>query len=360
MLTPPAISPQQESCPKAVRRAHKHQGVITMKSNGWVRLLAGLSLALAGAAQAGSYSSLYVFGDSLSDSGNNALAIGADPAQVVSGNQYIASQPFASGTYSNGAVWSQQFATRLGLSATPSLAGGSNYAFGGAKIDGAWQPGEPPSMTSQLGMFLADAGGQADANGLYVVAGGGPNISAALMQVMAGADPVATTQALATQYAITMGTIVDGLQAAGAQHIVVWNAPNFGLTPLAQSYGAAGTGLATAISAAMNAALQARLSFEGVGVQSFDVYGLLNDVVANPSSYGFENVGAACGAAVLGCNPASALFYDGIHPTTLAHQVLSNSMYALAVPEPATTALWMLGLAGVAAGVNRRKKIPTP
>lgn len=332
-----------------------------MKSNGLVRLLAGLGLALAGTAQAAGYSGLYVFGDSLSDSGNSAIAIGADPAQLVNGNQYIASHPFASGTYSNGSVWSQQFAARLGLTAAPSLAGGSNYAFGGAKIDGALQPGESPSISTQLGMFLANSGGHADANGLYVVAGGGPNISAALTQVMAGADPVATTQALASQYALTMGHLVDDLQAAGAQHIVVWNAPDFGLTPLAQSYGAAGSGLATAISAAMNSALQTRLSFEGASVQSFDVYGLLNQIVADPSRYGFANVGAACGAAVLGCNPASALFYDGIHPTTLGHQVLSDSMYALAaVPEPANSALWVLGLIGVVACVNRRKKSPRP
>ena len=40
-------------------------------------------------ATAGLYNSMVVFGDSLSDSGNNALMIGTDPRQVITGNTYV-------------------------------------------------------------------------------------------------------------------------------------------------------------------------------------------------------------------------------------------------------------------------------
>ena len=41
--------------------------------------------------------------------------------------------PYVDGEFSNGPVWVQDLAARLGLPAlTPSLAGGTDYAFGGA------------------------------------------------------------------------------------------------------------------------------------------------------------------------------------------------------------------------------------
>ena len=51
------------------------------------------------------YTRLVIFGDSLSDSGNNSLVFGNNAAQSISGNGYIPGQTYASGTYSNGPVW---------------------------------------------------------------------------------------------------------------------------------------------------------------------------------------------------------------------------------------------------------------
>ena len=100
---------------------------------------------LSGATQALPFSSLVVFGDSLSDSGNNAIVIDTQiappgtppgtlrtPTPIVSPS-FIPSLPYASNRYSNGPVWVEQFAAKLGLSALPSVLGGTNYAFGGAR-----------------------------------------------------------------------------------------------------------------------------------------------------------------------------------------------------------------------------------
>ena len=78
------------------------------------------------------YNSLVVFGDSLSDGGNNALVIGSNGGQAITGNTYVPSQPYGSGVYSNGSVWASQAASALGVPLQPSLAGGTNYAYGGA------------------------------------------------------------------------------------------------------------------------------------------------------------------------------------------------------------------------------------
>lgn len=311
------------------------------------RLSAGLVLSLAGAvANASGYSHLFVFGDSLSDGGNNALLIGTAPGQVISGDGYYARIPYASGTYTNGQVWTQYLAQSLGLPLTPSLAGGGNYAFGGAETglngsDVPAIPGFPFSMKSQLGMYLNASGGVADPNALYIVSGGGNNVRAALEAIAAGADASSTFASTVAGYTADLAYIVTGLQAAGAQHVLVLNTPNFGLTPLAQSMGAATA--ASQLSYAMDQALSAQLA--GSSVMSFDLYGFLTQTVAAGTASGFSNLTQACGAPSNGCDPSTALFYDAIHPTTLGHELLAQAVYATAVPEPEQFMMLVAGLA---------------
>src|SRR5262249_12236907 len=79
------------------------------------------------------YAALYIFGDSLSDSGNNAIVLAPNTTPVpISGNDFIPTFPYASGHYTNGPVWAQDFAAVLGVSGSPSLLGGTNFAFVGA------------------------------------------------------------------------------------------------------------------------------------------------------------------------------------------------------------------------------------
>ena len=63
-------------------------------------------------ASASAYTSMVVFGDSLSDSGNVALVpppVGGSTSQTITGNTYVPSHPYDvgtfSGTFSNGPVW---------------------------------------------------------------------------------------------------------------------------------------------------------------------------------------------------------------------------------------------------------------
>ncbi len=263
---------------------------------------------LAGLAPAAGYSGLYIFGDSLSDAGNIALAIGANPNQVVTDNSYIPSQPYASGQFTNGNVWAKSFAASLGFGSAglPSGAGGSNYAFGGARTvaDGT---GLPPSVTSQVTNLFLAANGAAPGGALYIVEGGGNDARDALQAAAGSATPGNVIAVAAASYAQATGAIVDDLQAHGAQHIVVWDVPNLALAPAVNALGASASFLGGQVSLAMNSALSARLSTES-GVSIFDVFGLENAFVAHPSAYGLVNVTDACGA-IATCDPSKFLFW---------------------------------------------------
>ena len=80
-----------------------------------------LSLGFAGSASAQSFSDVVVFGDSLSDSGNAALANG-----LPAGNSF---------TTNPDPVWAEIVAEAFGASGRNSLAGGPNYAFAGACVN---------------------------------------------------------------------------------------------------------------------------------------------------------------------------------------------------------------------------------
>ena len=321
------------------------------------RALAGFGLCAALSASAGPYSSLVVFGDSLSDSGNNALLLaplygGTLPAVSIANDGVYSQIPSTAGTYSNGMVWTQYLAQSLGVSFAPSLAGGTNFAFGGAQtgVDGPGQGGFPFSMRTQLNSYLGATGNFADPNALYVVAGGGNNVRAALEAIAAGADPVTTAAATVTDYAADMAGLVASLKLAGAQHVLVLNTPNFGLTPLANAMGVSAQ--ATGLSWAMDNALAGALA--GSGVKSFDMFGFMTTVVSAGPASGFSNWTNACAAAINNCDVETSLFWDAIHPTALAHQQLASAVLAVAVPEPDVAVMLAVGLAVLALSRRRR------
>ena len=71
-------------------------------------------------ASASLYNSLVVFGDSLSDSGNDALVVGST-VQLITGNTYVPGHPYAPGTtFSNGPVWASDAASSLGVPLLPA------------------------------------------------------------------------------------------------------------------------------------------------------------------------------------------------------------------------------------------------
>jgi outer membrane lipase/esterase len=297
----------------------------------WRRLItaaAFVATALAAwPASAGGFSAFYLFGDSLSDSGNNAIFLGVDAGQVITGNDYIPTQPYASGRYSNAEAWTASFGAGIAQPATASLSGGNIYAYGGARtrIVG---PDGTPALRTQVSTYLAAVGGVADKDALYVIEGGGNNARDTLESIAAGAPLLATVAADSLRYGVDVKLMVERLRSAGAEHIVVWNTPDLAIAPAIISAGSEAVALAGVVTQKMNGAL-ARALAGTPGVTIFDAFGLFDLVVAHPADYGLVNVTDACGA-VPGCDASTYLFWDGIHPTSAGHGIISDAMLAAA------------------------------
>ena len=298
-------------------------------------LVSALTLALAGTsvAQAQSFSDVVVFGDSLSDAGNVAAADN-NPFTILG----------SSFTTNPDQVYAQIVAQAFGFSGNNSLAGGSNYAYGGAcaransgsftcvNSPGSWSL--PSQMTTYLS--LPAHAGHADPNALYMIWGGANDIFTA-------AGTPATAQQNTGIAAATVVGLIGNLQNAGARTIVVFNLPDLGLTPL--NVGTPNQASASALSFIFNQTFNAGLANLGDGIVPINVNLLINEIVADPSAYGFTDVRhtACVGGSSLACGPAgdpnypyhyangtntSYLFADGVHPTGAAHAMLANVVLA--------------------------------
>jgi outer membrane lipase/esterase len=281
------------------------------------------------------------FGDSLTDSGFY------QPFLVEQFGPSAAT--VARFTTNPGLVWAEFLADYYGTNATPALqlsstgiaaAGGDNYAAGGATVSPG--PGFPPaiptqfapSLTDQVGAYLAANGGAANPDALFTV-WGGPND---LFFHLAGA----TTQDQFLGAAAAEVGLVGTLENAGARYVLVPTMPDIGLTPFGLSQGAAGSAGLTQLAEGYNATLFGGLQAAGLRVIPLDVFHFLRELSADPGTYGLTNVTTpACGAApALGCNPANFVapgaaqtyaFADGVHPTTASHALLAQ--YAESILE---------------------------
>jgi outer membrane lipase/esterase len=295
-------------------------------------VFAGLMLGALASASANEYSNLYSFGDSLSDAGVFAPLVGA--------NSRFTTNP--------GTVWAEDLGAHYGRAVSSaysaSLTGfslnstGNDFAIGGARtndtpgvLSGPLAPLAAilPSVNTQVSGFLAR--GPVDSNALYSVWAGANDIFTQMGVVGAGGS-VAGAQTATMKAANDLVAQISRLQSAGVRNLVVISVPDIGATPFGVSGGAAQSALATGLTSAYNATLAAGLA--GKNVLYFDGVKLFSAILANPSAYGFTNTRIpACGAASsLGCAPGTAalgaLFADGVHPSSAAHQVIADWVYS--------------------------------
>ena len=309
--------------------------------------ICSISTAVASTPSAPLFTNVFSFGDSLSDDGNVAALNGLPPGNSFTTNP----DPEAV----------QLIAAAFGFDQTniSKLLPGSNgtdYAYGGACVQAnseSFTCGLSPgvfSITTQVSDYLTSTGGKADPNALYTMLGGANDIFT--YAGLAGAELITPAQAqigVATS-AQTEAGLIGALQGAGAGNIVVLNLPDIGQTP--EFRGTAGQGSITGLVLTFNGQLNLAMSGK-TGIIPVDTFGLVNEVLANPSVYGFSNVtGMACstGPGVGGapssvaCGPASAagtlpytyadgtnlsyFFADGVHPTGAAGALLAQSVLA--------------------------------
>lgn len=299
------------------------------------------------AAHAGPFSGIFIFGDSLSDTGNVSIATGgAQPAA-----------PYAPGRFSDGPVWVETFASGLGLTLTPALApgGGNNFAFGGARTGAV---GTPPGVLAQAvglwgGGSQAPIPGRADPNALYVVVGGGNDMRDA--RLIFKGDPVADAaarQAAAMSAITNLATTISYLAASGARNVLISTLPDLGVTPEAIALGlqAASTDATNRFNALIPSlfGLESVPAFNGLDIRLLDMAAVAANVRVNFDEFGVTNVGLPCGAFAgsQGASCATSLFSDALHPSAFAHRLIGEAALAVyGVPLPGTLALMVLALA---------------
>lgn len=319
------------------------------------RLLGGLLLATSCAVPAGVVAvpnAVWVFGDSFSDAGN----------MFALTNGFF---PYPSGRFSNGPVWVEQFANSLGLTAIASANSGTNFAVGGAQagtgstLDPLFPTLPDTGMRSQVDLFLGAGGAANDAfnaGSLFVIHTAGNDY-----QRWTNLADVNQMQTVVDDTVQTLGGLITDLHnEAGAMRFLVPNMHGFS-QPDDWVYGSLPT--FREFSQTFNTALAAEVndlrSQLGVTIIEVDLFALFDQMLANPSSFGFTDVATPClnlsaslGFESLCANPDEHLYWDALHPTTRAHQFIADAALAAVVPLPATLPLFA-GALWVLAGARR-------
>lgn len=285
------------------------------------------AMSLTSKAATPTFTHLYVFGDSYCDVGNDFIA--------SEGN--VPAPPYINGRFSNGPIWVDHVAGFLGLGTLkPYLAGGTDYAFGGAEVTAPVTTpyGSIPSVPQQVALYLQSTGGKADPNALYIIEGGGNDILNAVSD---------KPQQLGFEIALGISASELLLRHAGARYFLIPNLYNVGLLPAAAAAGNAA--FATAATNATNKSLANQLALEslleGIHIVRLDAFSLINAVVKDTSHFGFTDVVAPCtnlplGSPVTECgDPDHTFFWDVEHPTEFGH-----AFFAVTVENAYASGAW--------------------
>lgn len=303
-------------------------------------------MALAGAlaaptpAQAG-FTTIYAFGDSLSDNGSSltAMALGAS----------------APSRTSDGPVAVEVLANRYGAAlhdyaVVGATTGAYNNDYSSANALHA------SGMRTQVATYLAGVSlgsGAADPAALYVLAGGSNDVleALALGSLTDESARIALFQSMIGNLLQSLGE----LYAFGARHFVLSLLPDLGATPQAQAL-QIGSEL-TALSEAFNVALlqaygQVAAATPDAQLVAFDLLNAQRQIIQSPGAHGLSNVGDAC----LWVDPGACdqfFYWDALHPTATASRLIADRLEAV-IPEPGTLALAALMLAALAQRRARR------
>ena len=320
------------------------------------------------------YDQLYVFGDSLSDTGNNGRF-------TYDSNKHL--------------LYDEVLAQRIGAALVASDDGGNNYAAGGGVAVPALNPAD--NTQDQVQSYLGQVNGRADGDGLYIHWIGGNDLAAAAL------NPT-TAPGVAYNSAAAAAAQVHSLLNAGAGTVIVPTVPNIGSTPqlmeliiqqaltpvqnaAVQAAYATLNSLATPDNASRTEAIHRALTaaaaqgsaiplvqqaiaaqliaaYDSLSAQAaqltdfynqsedhllaqgggnivrVDVNKLFGEAIANPAQFGFTNTAgmacppgvssAVCRSTMPGFDSSQAyLFADHFHPSPQAHLLIADYIQAV-------------------------------
>jgi phospholipase/lecithinase/hemolysin len=285
------------------------------------------------AADLSSLSQLFVFGDSLSDTGNTFTFTGGQiPVPTVSGSNTPA---YFSGRFSNGPNWVDYFGSQIGkqglrpiplvplvVNPNPRIASkqGVNFALGGAQT--GISSGFPslqnniPGVLGQVGLFSSlNQTFPADPNALYTIFGGGNDYFSGQTDV--------------NQVVQNLTNSISSLAQGNAKNFLVFNQPNLGDSPFGRSLGFPQQLNELAKEHNKQLALSLdnlRTTNPGINIFSVDTNALFKTFESDPAKFGFKDATNSC---IIGnfqqvlsiCdNPNDFVFFDDIHLCFVIHR----------------------------------------
>lgn len=297
-----------------------------------------LTLLFANTVQAeASFSRVFIFGDSLSDTGNLAAAAGM-PLPV----------PYDEKRVSNGPVAVETLAIKLGHTAeaseytifVPEV--GSNYAVASAKASGD----RLQDLGNQVLGFQLNHGYIAPSDALYVVMIGGNDIRS----VRDEAD-INKAETIVKEAAISVFNAIKSLALTGARSFLLINAPNIELIPETRIIAEMSSDpdmikrsrkMSNLYRQSLHEMTQSFEEANDVQISEFDLFKFFSKLIHKSDEYGFINSSDACFSTVTlsfhpdcnyGFNADQFVFFDEIHPTTRTHTLFGEAFYEALITQ---------------------------
>lgn len=286
-------------------------------------------LCLSNTSFASPYNEIYVFGDSLSDSGY----LGVKFTNRVGPDYQDTSSPFAD-------IAIEHVASDFGLSITSSRFGGSNYAVGGNQsgqiLSSVNAPGAYTASSVEISApafsFFTNVGiGLANPDALYYINGGGNDILQS------------NTAGIAATGSNLVGA-AEALSDRGATNIVISNVPDISQSPGTVAQGSVTQAAVLQTVTQVNADILTQANASAANVLVVDTFGITQEIVNDPARFGFGTYGSQISALcfdsigdpvcslntvdgqINSSNPDPDLFAfeDAIHPTARAQEILGD------------------------------------
>jgi outer membrane lipase/esterase len=280
---------------------------------------------------------LLVFGDSLSDGGN---------ARALLGDGAFPCPPHWNNRRCDGPLWVELLAERLGLPPLlPSLAGGSNHAFGGARSGPGTTPKGLPNLLTQVEGFLVGEHvhehGEWD-NALPAAARAPSTLaSGPLVVLRAGANDyldAPPSPAVADAVNRHLLAAVNALADRGLRQFLVPSELPWGFCPIAlpgvgEPERRALNGLIARQNIALRQALAELAAQRGLVMLQPDFHGLFLEIQAEPGAWGFRELSRPVLGAEgqVGVPDAQGfLWWDAWgHLTSAFHRVLAGRVVSM-------------------------------
>lgn len=276
------------------------------------------------------FSRIIVFGDSMSDNGNLyqrsvelSLIFPISPILPVS-------PPYYNGRFTNGQVWVELLSKKLNIPEGSLI----NYAYAGARVQQDYMP--IPSLDKQVNKYL-NWNRAGDPYALYVVWIGSNDILRGYTR---------NDEDLLSSISSGIETNIKRLINHGARHILSPQLPDLSLVPDSydrdqangnKDYSERLKKLAIKYNQIHKVLLaKLRAEYPDVHIMTFNVYQFLNDAKDKAQEYGFNFIHERCNPnqywedELATCMvPMEYVFWDGVHPTAKAHEILSGLMLKL-------------------------------